>query len=559
MADEQRSRRIEELQQQVNERVRQAVDEMQRELRERLRRAGDELVGALEGKLDEGSSPLPESFLSSEELTPLTDEAAAEARGTARRESAASLTEALRALDGAGSQSAILDTLAWEAGRYAGRTAVFLAREKGLELWGTHGWDEVMDEARVEYADEGPWSAESLGSGTVELASSYCGELCSQVEAPLPSAAILVPLVLRDRLAAVVYADVGNADGGGEELAREALQSLTYVAGLALETLPFRQRESTSTLRRAEDFAGPAAQVWAAAATLEGTEESPPADGVGRDQDSDLEADFGDGGEGDDDFAYDFDSEPPAAPESEPEPATEDSQEPAATWASEPESTGFEVPGFDADPDDTAADDTAGDPGDETVDDSGFGGSEATDVEVADSEFGDGEADSAYSSTATGSETVYAPVPPPPAVEAEVEEVEEVEEPAESEAEAEPAGPVGDPEPPAGGSQVAPPTDVDGPGRAFEAAEPRTEEESRHEEARRLARLLVSEIRLYNEDQVDEGRRHNDVYQRLKEDIDRSRQMYEERVDPGVRDSTDYFYDELVRNLGGGNEETLGL
>jgi len=75
----------------------------------------------------------------------------------------------------------------------------------------------------------------------------------------------------------------------------------------------------------------------------------------------------------------------------------------------------------------------------------------------------------------------------------------------------------------------------------------------------RLARLLVSEIKLYNEDQVEEGRRNRDVYERLKEDIDRSRQMYEERVEPRVWKSTDYFYQELVRILAAGDSRALGI
>jgi len=80
-----------------------------------------------------------------------------------------------------------------------------------------------------------------------------------------------------------------------------------------------------------------------------------------------------------------------------------------------------------------------------------------------------------------------------------------------------------------------------------------------HEEARRLARLLVSEIKLYNEEQVEEGRRNRDIYERLKEDIDRSRQMYDERVDPKILRSTDYFYQELVRILAAGDSKALGI
>jgi hypothetical protein len=79
-----------------------------------------------------------------------------------------------------------------------------------------------------------------------------------------------------------------------------------------------------------------------------------------------------------------------------------------------------------------------------------------------------------------------------------------------------------------------------------------------HNDARRFARLLVSEIKLYNEAKVSEGRRSCDLYDRLKDDIDRSRQMYEKRVSPLVAAKFDYFYDELVHTLGEGDLGKLG-
>jgi hypothetical protein len=84
------------------------------------------------------------------------------------------------------------------------------------------------------------------------------------------------------------------------------------------------------------------------------------------------------------------------------------------------------------------------------------------------------------------------------------------------------------------------------------------EETKAHEDAKRFARLVVSEIKLYNEAKVNEGRRNKDIYERLKEDIERGRQMYADRVAPHVRDSTNYFYDELVRILAGGDQGALG-
>jgi hypothetical protein len=83
--------------------------------------------------------------------------------------------------------------------------------------------------------------------------------------------------------------------------------------------------------------------------------------------------------------------------------------------------------------------------------------------------------------------------------------------------------------------------------------------DERHEEARRFARLLISEIKLYNERAVLEGRERGNIYRRLKEDIDRSRQMYNERIPADVRGSTDFFQEELVRILAEGRPEALGI
>ena len=78
------------------------------------------------------------------------------------------------------------------------------------------------------------------------------------------------------------------------------------------------------------------------------------------------------------------------------------------------------------------------------------------------------------------------------------------------------------------------------------------------EDARRLARLLISEIKLYNEKKVEEGKAAGDVYERLKDDIERSRQVYIERVPENVRREADYFHEELIRILADGRAEALG-
>ena len=72
------------------------------------------------------------------------------------------------------------------------------------------------------------------------------------------------------------------------------------------------------------------------------------------------------------------------------------------------------------------------------------------------------------------------------------------------------------------------------------------EDERAHAEARRFARLLVTEIKLYNEDAVAEGRESSDLYSRLQADIDRSREMYEKRAHPQIQEKIDYFHEQLI-------------
>ena len=84
------------------------------------------------------------------------------------------------------------------------------------------------------------------------------------------------------------------------------------------------------------------------------------------------------------------------------------------------------------------------------------------------------------------------------------------------------------------------------------------EEKRLHNDARRFARLLVSEIKLYNEQKVADGRQQHDLYDRLREHIDRSREMYDKRVRPEVAKKYDYFHQELVSTLAEGDSAKLG-
>ena len=79
-----------------------------------------------------------------------------------------------------------------------------------------------------------------------------------------------------------------------------------------------------------------------------------------------------------------------------------------------------------------------------------------------------------------------------------------------------------------------------------------------HRKAQRFARLLVDEIKLYNQAKVSEGRRNRDLYDRLKEDIEKSRSTFQKRYGNTAAGSADYFQKEVVRSLAEDDLSVMG-
>jgi len=85
-----------------------------------------------------------------------------------------------------------------------------------------------------------------------------------------------------------------------------------------------------------------------------------------------------------------------------------------------------------------------------------------------------------------------------------------------------------------------------------------SEDQEVHKKAKRFAKLLVDEIKLYNQKKVEEGKKNHDLYSRLKEDIDKSRQTYEKRWGSSAAGSANYFQSELVRILADNDASLMG-
>jgi hypothetical protein len=66
-------------------------------------------------------------------------------------------------------------------------------------------------------------------------------------------------------------------------------------------------------------------------------------------------------------------------------------------------------------------------------------------------------------------------------------------------------------------------------------------------QAERLARIIVSDIVLYNEEKFTAAVRSGSVVEALRNELEEGRALFRERIDPRVRDERDFLADELVR------------
>jgi CheY-like chemotaxis protein/DNA-directed RNA polymerase subunit RPC12/RpoP len=66
-----------------------------------------------------------------------------------------------------------------------------------------------------------------------------------------------------------------------------------------------------------------------------------------------------------------------------------------------------------------------------------------------------------------------------------------------------------------------------------------------YDEARRLARLILSDIIIYHVDKVEQGIRDDNFFEVLRDEIDEGRQYYDSRVPVAVRRDTDIYTETL--------------
>ncbi|MFQ5597553.1 MAG: two-component system response regulator [Nitrospiria bacterium] len=83
-------------------------------------------------------------------------------------------------------------------------------------------------------------------------------------------------------------------------------------------------------------------------------------------------------------------------------------------------------------------------------------------------------------------------------------------------------------------------------------------EQKEQEEAIRLARIIVSDIVIYNEEKFSEGIQGDNIYNLLAEEIEEGRQLYASRVSEALRAHTNYL-EEAIKDAIHNRKKELGL
>ncbi len=80
------------------------------------------------------------------------------------------------------------------------------------------------------------------------------------------------------------------------------------------------------------------------------------------------------------------------------------------------------------------------------------------------------------------------------------------------------------------------------------------EDKKKHKEARRFARILVSDIILYNQEKIEQGLRNNNIMEILGTEINQSWQLYKQQISENITSITDYFCEAVNQIIGKGEK-----
>ena len=466
------------------------------------------------------------------------------------------LRDAINEISSKTSQSEILNSLVEASAHFTPRGAFFIVKNDHFVGWRVFGQEALADEVAVR-GIQFPTSSDTVLTdavttlGTVRAshgAHSDDGLFLEQLEFGTPDRMYAIPLTARGRGVAVLYADYGNE---GVNLNAEALETLVRVAGLTVELIAAAQPVPVQ-----RDYAEPPAVSDPAPAVVEET-----ADYADESPVEEVSPAFEEVEEVEEIAEHETVSESEHFEETAIAEVVEAVEEYTGAVSFEEteveEAVVEETPAFPvverfADEEPVAVE-TPFEPESAEVEEVTYF-EPVEEIEVTETDFTESEPEAEFES-ADPFETI-----------AEETEVEVVDEPtADFEPQADPSHGMGN------GNVVHAVTEPLTEVATAQAARTRyrdrnvdlpievaDDERRLHNDARRFARLLVSEIKLYNEQKVTEGRDSGDLYDRLREAIDRSRDMYDKRVQEPVAAKFDYFHYELVNSLAEGEDVKLG-
>ena len=110
-----------------------------------------------------------------------------------------------------------------------------------------------------------------------------------------------------------------------------------------------------------------------------------------------------------------------------------------------------------------------------------------------------------------------------------------------------PALPEAPPAPAPSPQAAAPATSAGPPAAPAAPAAAATGDPAEHEKAARLARIIVSDVVLYNPEKFEAAVAAGNVHEALEADLAEGRVLLAQRIDAQVRAQTDFLADELVR------------
>lgn len=482
---------------------------------------------------DEGAQLAANAFAEAEDLRRSSGSAGSDDGGFGK------LRNAIADISSQSSQATILRSLVEHAAQFTSRGAFFIVKNDNFVGWKVFGSNAFAGDETVRSV-EFPVGSQSLLASAVDSLQSVSGGSADAPEntiflGPLgfsdPLSMHAIPLIARGRGVAVLYADSTGDDAPANV---EALEALVGVAGLRVELLASSQTVPATAVQETAETENsydrqPETAVEEPAAEESSYVEPETETAVEDVYDVEAEPIYGDAQvieeehhsasfESEEEVTYE-EAEPEVAEEMVDEVSQTESgfefapSEPAETYEAQDEVESFET-----------VEQVESEPEAEAPADIPYVGETTSDYSFTTSE-------------TSGSSAFDQPVE-------------------EAKAPFEPAAAAPEPVVETVGSQPRRPRlsrrNVDLP---IEVTE---EERPMHNDARLFARLLVSEIKLYNQQKVNEGRETGDLYDRLREAIDRSREMYEKRVHAPVAQKFDYFHYELVNSLSEGKAELLG-